>query len=96
MMKGQKNHYEASFKLLAVELSYERSNISELAREIGIKASLLYKWRKDYQEYGFNSFPGKGNLKLTVEQDRIVELEKRLKDAELERDILNKSNQHFL
>ncbi|WP_409410649.1 transposase, partial [Empedobacter sp.] len=52
MMKGQKNHYEASFKLLAVELSYERSNISELAREIGIKASLLYKWRKDYQEYG--------------------------------------------
>ncbi|MGV0949049.1 transposase, partial [Empedobacter falsenii] len=52
MMKGQKNHYDASFKLRAVELSYERSNISELARELGIKSSLLYKWRKDYQEYG--------------------------------------------
>ncbi|MGV1019205.1 hypothetical protein ACTS9V_06110 [Empedobacter falsenii] len=38
-MKGIKNHYDASFKLRAVELSYERSNISELARELGIKAS---------------------------------------------------------
>lgn len=46
--------------------------------EFGIKSSLLYKWRKDYQEYGTNSFPGKGNLKLTPEQERIVELEKRV------------------
>ena len=45
-MNGQKNYYDSSFKLQAVELSYERSNISELARELGIKASLLYKWRK--------------------------------------------------
>lgn len=32
MMKGIKNHYDSSFKLQAVELSYERSSISELAR----------------------------------------------------------------
>ena len=96
MMKGIKNHYDSSFKLRAVELSYERSNVSELARELGIKASLLYNWRKDYQEYGTNSFPVKGNLKLTPEQERILELERKLKDAELERDILKKSNQHFL
>ena len=46
---------------------------------------------QDYQEYGSNSFPGKNNLKLTPEQERIVELEKKLKDAELERDILKKA-----
>ena len=91
MINGQKKHYDSSFKLRAVELSYERSNNSVLARELGIKASLLYKWRKDYQEYGSNSFPGKDNLKLTPEQERIVELEKKLKDAELERDILKKA-----
>ncbi|MBK9224822.1 MAG: transposase [Flavobacterium sp.] len=65
--------------------------LSELARELGIKVSLLYKWRKDYQEYGKGSFPGKGNLKMTPEQERIHELEKKLKDAEMERDILKKA-----
>jgi transposase-like protein len=40
------------------------------------------------------SFPGNGKLKQTPEQERIAELERKLKDAELERDIL-KSNWHL-
>lgn len=90
-MKQERKIYDSAFKVKAVELSNERSNLSELARELGIKVSLLYKWRKDYQEYGEGSFPGKGNLKLTPEQERIHELEKKLKDAEMERDILKKA-----
>ncbi|MFV0139617.1 transposase [Empedobacter falsenii] len=83
--------YDTAFKIRAVELSNNRSNLSELARELGIKVSLLYKWRKEYQEYDKGSFPGNGNLKLTPEQEHIHELEKKLKDAELERDILKKA-----
>ncbi|MEL1239856.1 transposase [Flavobacterium flavipallidum] len=90
-MKQERKIYDPEFKIKAVQLSEERSNLSELARELGIKVSLLYKWRKDYQEYGEGSFPGKGNLKLTPEQERIHELEKKLKDAEMERDILKKA-----
>lgn len=90
-MKQERKIYDSAFKIKAVEISNERSNLSELARELGIKVSLLYKWRKDYQEYGEGSFPGKGNLKLTPEQERIHELEKKLKDAEMERDILKKA-----
>lgn len=90
-MKQGRKIYDAAFKIKAVELSNNRSNLSELARELGIKVSLLYKWRKDYQEYGTESFPGNGNLKLTPEQERIHELEKKLKEAELERDILKKA-----
>jgi transposase len=41
-------------------------------------------------EFEEGSFPGKGNLKLSPEQEKIHELEKKLKDAELERDILKK------
>jgi transposase len=70
-----------------VQLSYERHNISELARELGITAP-LYKWRKEYEEFGQGSFPGNGKLKQTPEQERIADLERKLKDAELERDIL--------
>ena len=90
-MKQTRKIYDPAFKIKAVELSNNRSNLSEVARELGIKVSLLYKWRKDYQEYGGGSFPGNGNLKLTVEQERIHALEKKLKEVELERDILKKA-----
>lgn len=51
----------------------------------------LYKWFKEFEEFGEGSFPGKGNLKLTAEQEKIHELEKRLKDTRFERYILKKS-----
>lgn len=35
--------------------------------------------------------PGKGNLKLTDEQREIAEFKKRLRDMEIERDILKKA-----
>jgi transposase len=41
------------------------------------------------------TFSCKGNLKLSPEQEKIHELEKRLKDAELERDILKKKSAFF-
>jgi len=90
MKKGRKI-YDPAFKSKAVALSHERANISELARELGIKVTLLYKWRKEYEKFGEGSFPGNGNLKLTPEQEKIRLLEKQLKDAELERDILKKA-----
>ncbi len=83
--------YDRVFKEKAVQLSYERHNISELARELGITAPQLYKWRKEYEEFGQGSFPGNGNIKQTQEQELIAELERKLKDAEIERDILKKA-----
>ncbi|WP_223255465.1 IS3 family transposase [Flavobacterium sp. LM4] len=94
-MKENRKTYDRNFKEKAVQLSYERDNISQLAKELGITAPLLYKWRQDYQEFGTGSFPGKGNLKLSPEQEKIHELEKKLKEAELERDNLKKGNKHL-
>ncbi|UUW08446.1 transposase [Flavobacterium plurextorum] len=90
-MKDNRKTYDRNFKEKAVQLSYERDNISQLAKELGITAPLLYKWRQDYQEFGTGSFPGKGKLKLSPEQEKIHELEKKLKETELERDILKKA-----
>lgn len=89
-MKTRKK-YDRTFKERAVQLSEERKNLSELARELGIYPSQIYKWRKEAKEFGEGSFPGNGNLKQTPEQERIHALEKKLKDAELERDILKKA-----
>lgn len=90
-MKEPRKSYDRAFKEKAVQLSYERHNISELARELGITAPQLYKWRKEFEAFGPGSFPGNGKPKQTTEQEHIADLEKKLKDAELERDILKKA-----
>lgn len=90
-MEKTRKIYDRAFKEKAVELSKHRKNLSELSRELGILPSQMYKWRKEEGEFGAGSFPGNGNLKQTPQQERISKLEKKLKDAELERDILKKA-----
>jgi transposase len=62
-MKQSRKIYDRAFKEKAVQLSYERHNISELARELGITAPQLYKWRKSTKSLD-KSFPGKLTSKL--------------------------------
>ena len=76
-------------------MSYGRTNISELSRELEVTAQQLYKWCKEFEEFGEGIFPGKGNLKLSQKQEKTNELEKRLNDAELERDIVKKAIRIF-
>lgn len=75
-MVQERKKYDPAFKRQAVELSKDRKNLSELARELGVKVTLLYKWRREFDTYETGSFPGNGNLKLTPEQAHIQDLEK--------------------
>lgn len=90
-MRKVRKTYDESFKRHSVELAKDRNNKSELARELGIGVTLLYKWCKEAEEFGASSFPGNGNLKLTPEQERIRDLEKKLATVELEHEILKKA-----
>ena len=90
-MTKVRKKYDRVFKDRTVELIKHRKNLSELGRELGISAAQLYKWRKESAEFGSGSFPGNGNLKQTPEQERINSLEKKLKDSELELEILKKA-----
>ena len=90
-MSREKRNYTAEFKEKAVELSYARGSVVEICRELDIPTSVLSRWRRGSDAYGRNSFPGKGNPKLTDEQREIAELKKKLRNAELERDILKKA-----
>ena len=90
-MRKQRTHYGKAFKENAVKLSLERKNVSELAQELGIAPFLLYRWRKEYKEKGASSFPGPGIQSINEDTRRITELERRLNEAEIERDILKKA-----
>ena len=60
MMTKERQKYDREFKQKAVELSFARGNAREIADELGIREELLYRWRREYQKYQNNSFPGKG------------------------------------
>ena len=88
-MERKRKTYDPAFKRQAVELCKGRKNISELARELGVQPHQLYRWRKEYDALGEGSFLG--NLKLTPEQEKIHELEKKLRDIKLVYSILKKA-----
>ncbi len=91
MMTKTRQKYDREFKQKAVELSYARGNAKEIAEELGILPELLYRWRREYQQYEKNSFPGKGKPKMTDQEREIARLERELRDAKMERDILKKA-----
>jgi len=91
MMTQERQKYDREFKQKVVELSFARGNAREIAEELGIRPELLYRWRRDYQKYENNSFPGKGKPKMTDPEKENARLRKELRDAKMERDILKKA-----
>lgn len=90
-MSTTRKHYSKEFKEQAVQLIQDGRKVPQLAKELGVTSASLYRWQREYENYGKNSFPGNGQAKLTDQERRIRELEKALADAELERDILKKA-----
>ena len=91
MSKRKVRHYSEEFKLKAVKLSEVNGNINKTSRDLDIPYSVLQRWRKEYLKYGDNSFPGKGNAKLTDQERELVKLENQLRELQLENDILKKA-----
>ena len=89
---GKRRTYTEEFKKDAVELSLNSDKtVKEIAEDLGINYSNLNRWCREYKQKGDLAFPGNGNQKLTPEQQKIKELEDKLKEAKLERDILKKA-----
>lgn len=90
-MSRRKKNYSVEFKKKAVELSFARGSVTQICEELDIPTSVLSRWRRESNEYGENSFPGRGKPKLTDQQREIAQLKLELKDMKLERDILKKA-----
>jgi transposase len=83
--------FTREFKLKAVELSYQRENMKELANELNMRAETLYRWRSEFATLEGGSFPGNGKKKMTEEESELDKLRKELADVRMERDILKKA-----
>ena len=80
-----KRIFDASFKRMAIDLSYARGSVKEVAEELGIDPGRISKWRQQC------STVEKAPTGLTDEQKEIRRLQKELKETQLERDILKKA-----
>jgi transposase len=86
-----RGRFDREFKLRAVELSFQRDNMRELAHELGVRPEMLYRWRSEFGTLNGGSFPGNGKKKMTVEESELARLKKELQDVRIERDILKKA-----
>lgn len=92
MSVQRRRKYDPDFKRNAVQLTEEPGRtITDVAENLGISKDLLYRWRQEQRTNRGLAFPGNGRESLTDQQKRIRELEKQLKDTEMERDILKKA-----
>lgn len=90
-MKKTRKTYSKEFKQKAVELSNVRGNVQEIARELGVPADFIYRWRKEQSLNPSLAFSGNGKKQLAEEQKEMEKLRKELADARMERDILKKA-----
>ena len=84
----QRRKYSEEFKREAVGLTrLPGANVSQIARDLGIRANQLHRWRKALELSGKRAFPGNGVardhelLALKVELARVKKERDFLRDA---------------
>jgi len=84
--EGKKKRFDREFKISAVKMVTEGGHkAAEVARSLGIHENQLYNWKRKFSDQGEKAFPGKGHL------TELAALRRKLKDVEMERDILKKA-----
>ena len=85
----EKKEYTKEFRAGAAKMVIEQGmKAAQVARDLGVAPSSVSTWVRDFKKHGDGAFPGKGFL--APEDQKIKDLEKRLKRAEMERDLLKK------
>ena len=91
MSKLQKR-YTKKEKLEIVSLSLDSGeSVKSLSVRFGVSENTIYNWRSQYMKHEESAFPGKGNKAMSESERRIAELERQLKEKELEVEILKKA-----
>lgn len=71
--------YDDEFKQSAVKKVFDGQSVASVARDLGISEGLLHKWKRARLESSSDL------------EKEVVELKKRLREVEMERDILKKA-----
>ena len=95
-MSGNKYHkqFDPEYKKEMARLVEELGKSPvKVAKDIGVTATSVRRWVKQYGSQGKDSFPGKGNLHPA--DDEVRKRDKRIRDIEEENAILKKAMSIF-
>ncbi len=91
----KRNSYTREFKLEAVRLLEQGDKSpTDLALDLGVKRSLLYRWQQQLKKQGDSAFRG-ARRRPDSDMDEIARLRKQLAEVTEERDILKKAAAYF-
>ncbi len=95
-MKKRKR-FTREFKLEAVRLlEANKKPAADLARELGIRRNLLYKWKETIDQKGQDAFPGTGKSSgVETQTAENVRLKRELAQAKEDVEILKKAAAFF-
>jgi transposase len=94
MMAEKRQTYTAEFKRDAVRLVTAHGyGIAEAARNLGINAAMLGRWKRELAARENRAFPGKG--RLAPDQEELHRLREENKRLWIEREILKKAAAFF-
>jgi transposase len=93
-MSEPRRTYSAEFKREAVALVVQQGlSFVEAARRLGIRDSLLRKWKAALEAQGDQAFPGKGQQ--NAQEAELARLRRENEQLRMERDILKKATAFF-
>lgn len=85
-----RQEYRPDYKREAVNLvETSGKSVPQIAKDLGISDSILYKWQKQLGKQGEQAFPGKGHQSQVEEELRRLRLE--VEHLKQEREILKKA-----
>jgi transposase len=94
-MKERKK-YSKEFKLEAIRLLNEgKTPASEIAMQLDVKRTLLYRWRDQLRKQGEKAFTNNRGRPSNEELSELTKLKRELHSVKEERDILKKAAAYF-
>jgi transposase len=94
MSKRPYKRYSKEFKLEAVRLVAESGKSgAQVARELGLRANQILKWKQQLETKQEDAFPGHG--RRSGKDEEIRRLKKALADSEEENEFLKKTARYF-
>jgi len=105
MSRTKKGVWSRALKISAVKRMLAGVNTTALAEELGVRRTILYRWRDAYRLKGAHAFPGRGGRPpkaareagqetadgLASAQKRIAELERKIGQQQVELDFFRRA-----
>ena len=79
--------FSKEYKLEAIRLAEQSGNMSQTARDLGIRAEMIRRWRLQFNDHGRRAFPGHG----TPRDEELATLRRENKRLKEENIVLKKA-----